>query len=65
MEIVNLVGKIPGINALMVERRNLGFMEKNISMAKLLNSFTVRKRWCRKFVVRDFAPCHKISMFFQ
>ena len=48
---------------LMIKRRNLGFMEKFISVAKLLNSFTVGKQWCRKSVVRDFAPCHKISMF--
>ena len=32
----------------MVERRNLGFMEKFINVAKLLSSFTVGKRWCRK-----------------
>ena len=48
---------------IMVKRRNLGFMKKFIAVAKLLSSCTVRKWWCRKLMVRDFAPGRKFSVF--
>ena len=45
------------------ERRNRVYEQNLFGMAKLINLFTVGKKWCRKTVSRQLIPCQSISSF--
>ena len=45
------------------ERRNRVYKQNLLFMAKLINLFTVGKKWCRKTVLWQLIPCPSISSF--
>ena len=45
------------------ERRNRVYEQNLLGMAKLINLFTVGKKWWRKTVSQQLIPCQSISSF--